>query len=112
MLSACGPTTRLKWQHEITFAHPSQSTVNNLVIPLELLNDQDMVFICIDAKAIKGPIIEALEAQGTPFIDVGMGVELIDGGLTAMLRTTTSTPDHRDHVRNKNRIPMASEDQN
>lgn len=79
---------------------------------LELLNDQDMVFICIDAKAIKGPIIEALEAQGTPFIDVGMGVELVDGGLTAMLRTTTSTPDHRDHVRNKNRIPMASEDQN
>lgn len=79
---------------------------------LELLNDTDMVFICIDAKAIKGPIIDALEAQGTPFIDVGMGVELVDGGLTAMLRTTTSTPDHRDHVRDKNRIPMASDDLN
>jgi len=77
---------------------------------LELLSGQDIVFLCIDAKAIKGPIIEALEAQGTPFIDVGMGVELVDGGLTAMLRTTTSTPDHRDHVREKNRIPMASED--
>lgn len=79
---------------------------------LELLNGVDMVFICIDAQAIKEPIIQALEVQQTPFIDVGMGVELVDGGLTAMLRTTTSTPDHRDHVRDKNRIPMASDDKN
>lgn len=79
---------------------------------LDLLRGQDMVFLCIDAKAIKRPIIEALEAQGTPFIDVGMGVELVDGGLTAMLRTTTSTPENRLHVHSKNRIPFASEDRN
>ena len=92
--------------HKGIVPHRCFITPNNL----DLLNDQDMVFLCIDAKAIKGPIIEALEAQGTPFVDVGMGVELVDGGLTAMLRTTTSTPDHRNHVREKNRIPMASED--
>ncbi len=73
---------------------------------LALLSGHDMVFICIDANAIKRPIIEALEQAGCPFIDVGMGVELVDDGLTAMLRTTTSTPDHRSHVHKRSRIPM------
>ena len=73
---------------------------------LDLLTGHDMVFLCIDANAIKRPIIEALEQAGCPFIDVGMGVELVDDGLTAMLRTTTSTPGHRDHVHARARIPM------
>ncbi|MFT6641866.1 MAG: hypothetical protein ACJAUZ_002870 [Flavobacteriaceae bacterium] len=34
--SASGPTIPLTWRHEIAFAHPSQSTLNNLAIPLVL----------------------------------------------------------------------------
>lgn len=65
-----------------------------------------MVFICIDANEAKVPIIAALEAFDMKFIDVGMGVNLVSGGLVAMLRTTTSTPNHRQHVHERKRIPM------
>jgi hypothetical protein len=42
-------------------------------------------------------IVEYLEALGIPFIDVGMGVELVDDSLRGVLRVTTSTPPRRDH---------------
>ncbi|MPN63023.1 hypothetical protein SDC9_210777 [bioreactor metagenome] len=32
------------------------------------------------------------------FVDVGMGLELVDGTLGGILRVTTSTPDKREHV--------------
>lgn len=35
-----------------------------------------------------------------------MGVEEVDGHLTGLLRVTTSTPGHRDHVHHKDRIPQ------
>lgn len=75
---------------------------------LKLLANHDMVFLCMDRKAIKRPVIEFLEKSGICFIDVGMGVEFVDDGLTALLRTTTSTPDHRNHVHDRHRVPMDS----
>ena len=33
-----------------------------------------------------------------PFIDVGMGLELVNGSLGGILRVTSSTPDKREHV--------------
>jgi hypothetical protein len=35
--------------------------------------------------------------MGIPFIDVGMGLELVDGSLGGILRVTASTPDMRTH---------------
>lgn len=75
---------------------------------LELLSGLDMVFICIDANEAKKPIIKALEEYNISFIDVGMGVNLVEGGLVATLRTTTSTPEHREHVHRRKRIPLSS----
>ena len=43
----------------------------------------------------------------TPFIDVGMGLYVAGTSLGGILRVTTSTPGHRDHVWSKNRIPFA-----
>lgn len=74
------------------------------------LNDCDMVFICVDDNAARAAIVHALENQGTPFIDVGMGLELIEGRLIGTLRTTTSTPAFRNHVRERGRIPMQAND--
>ena len=64
----------------------------------------DFAFICMDPGTPKRLLVERLEQDGVPFIDVGMGVELIDDMLTGMLRVTTSTPAKRDHVRDKKRI--------
>lgn len=66
-----------------------------------LLEGITFVFICIDGGDSKRVVIEKLEALGTPFVDVGMGLELVDGSLGGILRTTASTPKKRDHVRKR-----------
>lgn len=65
---------------------------------LHLLEGLSFVFICIDGGAAKRQIIQKLEALGVSFIDVGMGLELVDGSLGGILRVTASTPDKREHV--------------
>lgn len=64
----------------------------------DALRDLDFVFISVDDGEAKKVIVDALETFGIPFIDVGMGVEEIDGKLTGIVRTTTSTPARRNHV--------------
>jgi len=61
------------------------------------LRSLDFVFISVDDGEAKKVTVESLEAFGIPFIDVGMGVEEVDGKLTGIVRTTTSTPEQRDH---------------
>lgn len=75
----------------------------------DLLRGLDFVFLSLDAGADKAAIIEALESFGIPFVDVGMGVDVVDGSLLGIVRVTTSTPEMRDHVRAKDRIPMAGD---
>jgi hypothetical protein len=68
------------------------------------LREMEFVFIAIDNGPAKLKIIYALEGFGIPFIDVGMGVDLVDGAIAAILRVTTSTPKKRDHIRQNQRI--------
>jgi tRNA A37 threonylcarbamoyladenosine dehydratase len=72
----------------------------------------DFVFLCLDRGEPKKLIVEKLEALAIAFIDVGMGVQEVDGSLLGVLRTTTSTVKLRDHVRNKSRIPFSNGDEN
>lgn len=70
------------------------------------LAKMDFVFLAADQGNDKPTILARLEEFDRPFIDVGMGVENVDGALTGLLRVTTSLPGHRDHVRARNRIPL------
>lgn len=74
------------------------------------LEGMDFVFLCVDRGDVKRPIIEKLEELGLPFVDVGMGIELIDDQLHGIVRVTASTAEKRDHVRDKNRIALTSDD--
>jgi tRNA A37 threonylcarbamoyladenosine dehydratase len=67
---------------------------------LEELNGMDFVFISIDGGNKKQVIIEKLEEYGIPFVDTGMGVQLVDDMLCGIVTLTTSTSAKRDHVRN------------
>ena len=58
----------------------------------------DMVFVCMDSGEAKRAVLLCLEELGVAFIDVGMGVNLIDGALTGILRVTTSSDARRAHV--------------
>ena len=48
---------------------------------VSVLGEMDFVFLCVDRGNVKLPIIEKLEELGIPFIDVGMGIELVDDQL-------------------------------
>lgn len=65
------------------------------------LDGMDFVFLSLDESDAKGTIVERLEAAGVPFIDVGMGIELIDERLRGQVQTVISTPDARDHLRRR-----------
>ncbi len=79
---------------------------------VEHLRDMDFVFLCMDKGGAKKLIIGKLEEWGTPFIDVGMGVELTDEALGGIVRVTTSTVEKRKHVKEKGRIPFSDGDGN
>ena len=78
----------------------------------ELLQGMDFVFICIDHSDNKRQIVMKLEEIRVPFVDVGIGVELIDGQLQGIVRVTTSTPSKRNHVWKNNRINLSGGDHN
>lgn len=88
--------------HRGIVSHSDYITSDNI----NMLEGFDMVFLCIDANEDKAEIVDALEGFDAKFIDVGMGVNLVENGLTATLRTTTSTPTNRRHVHDRKRIPM------
>lgn len=79
---------------------------------MEQLNGMDFVFLCLDRGQIKKVIVEKLEEFGISFIDVGMGINLVDNALLGVLRVTTSTVEQRTHVNTKGRISFSDGDEN
>jgi hypothetical protein len=77
---------------------------------IEQLRTMDFVFICLDRGAAKKLIVEKLSEFAIPFIDVGMGVVLVDNSLGGVLRVTTSTPRQRNHI--ETRILFSDDDGN
>ncbi|MFE6868800.1 ThiF family adenylyltransferase [Kitasatospora sp. NPDC057692] len=71
---------------------------------LDLLTGATFVFLASDDATGKPAITEWLEAHNVPFIDVGMGVDEVDGRLSGLLRVTTSLPTRR--VPARSRIPQ------
>lgn len=66
---------------------------------VEALRPFDFVFVCVDKPAVRKLICEFLIRNKTPFIDVGMELELVEDELTIVgsTRTTLCTPDQFDH---------------
>lgn len=94
--------------HNGVVSHPAYIGEANLAE----LSDMSFVFIAIDKSEIKSKIISHLEEQGIDFIDVGMGVHLLNGSILGHLRTTTSTTEKREHVRDNNRIKLTENNAN
>ena len=114
--SAVPPRILSRRMKKVDYYAQSYGRMRNFIFPhalridaanVDMLQGTDFVFICIDIGAAKKPIIEWLEANDIPFIDVGMGVEIVNDELRGLIRVTLSTPAKRDHVRTKNRIPFS-----
>jgi hypothetical protein len=74
---------------------------------LDLLDGIDFAFLSLDAGEAKVALVARLHERGVAFVDIGMGLELGELGLTGILRVTTSTPASRDTVGARTRIPLA-----
>lgn len=68
---------------------------------LAQLEGMAFVFLSLDESEAKRAIVERLEAADVAFVDVGMGIELIDGQLRGQVQTVISTPGARDHLRRR-----------
>jgi hypothetical protein len=74
--------------HSGITAHPVFINETNL----SLLDGRTFVFLAMDDARAKPDIINYLRKRNVPFIDVGMGVEEIDGKLSGLLRVTFVLP--------------------
>jgi hypothetical protein len=77
---------------------------------LELLEGIEFAFVCIDAGAAKRVIIEKLEQLDIPFIDTGLGVQLVESSLRGTVRASVSTPSHREFLRQRVSFSDAEDD--
>lgn len=75
-------------------AYPENVTEKNI----ELLNGLSYVFVCIDSNSARNMIISKLKQFGVTFIDVGLGVNVVDENLIGQLRVTVGTPAKYDHI--------------
>jgi molybdopterin/thiamine biosynthesis adenylyltransferase len=74
------------------------------------LNGMSFVFLCMEGGAAKRAVVDKLEALGTPFVDVGMGLSVKRNTIRGMLKMIISLPDARERARA--RISFAADDPN
>jgi hypothetical protein len=65
---------------------------------LRLLQEMTYVFICVDKNSVRKLIIEGLIKLGISFIDVGLGVNIVDDKLLGTIRVTNGSPEKNDHI--------------
>ena len=82
--------------------YPENVTEKNI----ELLNELSYAFVCIDSNSARSMIISNLKNFGVTFIDVGLGVNVVDENLIGQLRVTVGTPQNM--TISLNRIGSAS----
>ena len=64
----------------------------------DILDGVSFAFVAVDNVDARRLAVEKLLDAGVPFIDVGMGVDTVDGALFGQLRVTAATQKERDHV--------------
>lgn len=65
---------------------------------LPFLDGLDFVFVCLDQGAAKRMVVDRLTANGTPFVEAGLGVVLTDGQMGGIVRVTSSAPATRERA--------------
>ncbi|WP_412467460.1 ThiF family adenylyltransferase [Pedobacter sp. KLB.chiD] len=92
--------------HKGVTPHVEYITAENV----QLLKGASYVFICIDNNSARKCIIDELLKLKVSFIDVGLGVTLVDDQLIGIVRTTTGTEFKNDHL--ARRIPVEETEEN
>lgn len=83
--------------HRNILAHPLHITASTA----HLLDGVTFAFVCIDGGEGKEEVIRALEERNIPFVDVGIGIQLVEDRIIGVVRTTASRPGMRGHLRTR-----------
>ena len=98
----CGKPMKVEYLAEVYRAiHPGIEAVPVRVTKenVHLLDPADFVFVAIDDGPSRGIISDHLDTRALSYLDVGLGVELLeDDSLTGQLRTTLASDLRRDHI--------------
>lgn len=86
--------------HRNIIAHPCFLYETNS----DLLEGLEFVFVCVDSGSARKIIVDKLESENIPFIDVGMGLNLVDDSLVGQLRVTMRTQANRGNVEPRKRM--------
>jgi len=91
--------------HRGIVSHPIFIDASNI----DELSGFDFVFVSVDDGASRQLICDYLTRNGTPFVDVGMGLEKDDvsNSIMGLCRVTMGTPTKSDHLRA--RLPVADD---
>ncbi|MBS4041321.1 MAG: ThiF family adenylyltransferase [Flavobacteriales bacterium] len=92
--------------HQKITAHHNYVSKDNM----KALSTMSFVFICIDNDVSRKLIIQFLLKSNIPFIDVGLGVNVVDDTLIGTVRVTTGTHEKNNHL--VDRIPFVDEGNN
>lgn len=76
---------------------------------VSMLEGHDFVFLSIDKPDAKKVIIEYLLNSKIPFVDLGMGISVVDNSLRGTIRKTLVTPDNQKHL---DKIALEKSDDN
>lgn len=79
--------------------HPHAVYVD--VINIQELAEMDYVFIAVDNNEARHFIATELLKLGKPFIDVGLGVHIVDDSLLGIVRVTSFSKDRNDHLNDR-----------
>lgn len=66
-------------------------------------------FVCVDKGSARAEIFDLLISLNIPFIDVGMGLDRKQGGLSGQVRTTYYAPETAAAVRDKQLAPLSDD---
>jgi len=83
--------------HNGIITHDEFVTVENIF----QLKRFDYVFICIDNNSERYKIMRGLLNLKVSFIDVGLGINLVDDSLIGTVRVTSGTSEKNDHLDNR-----------
>jgi hypothetical protein len=92
--------------HKNIHAHAQYISSENL----EMLKNLNFVFIAIDIGSVKAEIFTFLENNNIPYVDVGMGIEIVDNKLQGSLRTSSIFS--KDQYYLKKHIDMSNDNDN
>ena len=75
-------------------------------------HDFDFVFVCVDNATARSTVANYLKTRKVPFIDVGMGLELVaeHDCLIGSCRVTLCTENQHDHFEKHMRVPVGGGD--